>query len=79
MTESMKVSLKSTLIATLIATAVGIWSVELGLGKAIWPAHPQLLAFILTLVACIVAKSASASWLSRSATNSSERASSPKP
>lgn len=63
MTESTRISLKSNLIATLIGTAVGIWSLQLGVGSALWPAHPQLMAFILTLIACVVAKPASASWL----------------
>jgi len=67
MKESTKISLKSTLIATLIATAVGIWSLQLGVARALWPAHPQFMAFILTLVACIVAKPASASWLKQRA------------
>lgn len=65
MKESTKISLKSTLIATLIATAVGIWTLQLGVGSALWPAHPQLMAFILTLIACVMAKSASVSWLKR--------------
>jgi hypothetical protein len=65
MKESIKISLKSTLIATLIATAVGIWSLQLGVGEMIWPGHPQLMAFILTLIACVVFKSASVSWLKR--------------
>jgi len=65
MKESTKISLKSTLIATLIATAVWIWSLELGVARVFWPAHPQLMAFILTLIACIVVKPASATWLKR--------------
>jgi hypothetical protein len=65
MQESTKIALKTTLIATLIATAVGIGTLQFGVGRALWPAHPQFMAFILTLVACIVAKSASATWLKR--------------
>lgn len=65
MKESTKISLKTTLIATLVATAVGIWTLQLGVGAMIWPGHPQLMAFILTLIACVVVKSASASWLKR--------------
>jgi hypothetical protein len=66
MQESTKISLKTTLIATLIGTAVGIWTLQLGVGRALWPGHPQLMAFVLTLIACVVAKAASASWLKRS-------------
>ena len=65
MKESTKISLKTTLIATLVATAVGIWTLQLGVGAMIWPGHPQLMAFVLTLIACVVVKSASASWLKR--------------
>ena len=69
MKESTKISLKSTLIATLIATAIGFWALQLGVARIMWPDHPQFMAFILTLIACIVAKPASASWLQRSGTN----------
>ena len=63
MRESIKISLKSNLIATLIATTVGIWALELGVAKVLWPDHPQLMAFIMTLIACVVAKFASVNWL----------------
>ena len=63
MKESIKLSLKTNLIATLIGTAVGIWTLQLGIGSMLWPGHPQLMAFILTLIACVVAKSASVNWL----------------
>jgi hypothetical protein len=69
MNELTKISLKSTVIATLIATAVGIWSLELGVARAMWPAHPQFMSFILSLIACVVAKPASANWLQRSRAN----------
>ena len=67
MKESINISLKSTLIATLIAAAVGIWSYQLGVARVMWPAHPQFMALILSLIACIVAKPTSANWLQRSA------------
>lgn len=63
MKDSIKLSLKTNFIATLIGTAVGIWTLQLGVGSALWPGHPQMMAFILTLIACVVAKSASVSWL----------------
>ena len=47
-------TLKITLIATLIATAVSFWAGGLGLTQKIWPEHPQLAGFFLTLVTCIV-------------------------
>jgi hypothetical protein len=69
MKESIKIALKSTLIATLIATGVGIWALQLGVARVLWPDHPQFMAFILSLVACIVAKPTSANWLRRSGAN----------
>jgi len=47
-------TLKITIIATLIATAVSFWAAGLGLTHRMWPEHPQLAGFFLTLVACIV-------------------------
>ena len=52
----MKASMNSTLAATLIATAVGVGAWFFGVAKVIWPAHPQLAAFLLTLAASIVVK-----------------------
>lgn len=52
----MKASMSSTLAATLIATAIGTGAWLLGYAKAIWPAHPQLAVFAITLVAAIVVK-----------------------
>ncbi len=46
----------STLAATLIATAAGVGVWFFGLAKAIWPAHPQIAAFLVTVVASIVVK-----------------------
>ena len=52
----MTASTKSTLAATLIATAAGLGAWLLGIGKAIWPAHPQIAAFTITIVLSIVVK-----------------------
>jgi hypothetical protein len=50
----MKASFESTLWATLIATAVGFGVWWFGAARLIWPAHPQLAAFIVTLVVTVV-------------------------
>jgi hypothetical protein len=47
-------TLKITLIATLIGTAVGLGAWILGLGNMLWPAHPQIACFLLTLATTIV-------------------------
>ncbi|HVM91741.1 MAG TPA: hypothetical protein VMT67_02960 [Terriglobales bacterium] len=47
-------TLKITLIATVIATAVSFWASQLGVLHRLWPEHPQLAGFFLTLVTCIV-------------------------
>ncbi len=47
-------SLKVSLIASLIGTAVGLGAWIFGLGQVMWPAHPQLASFLLTLVTTIV-------------------------
>jgi hypothetical protein len=47
-------TLKISLIATLIATAVSFWAGQLGVMQKMWPEHPQLAGFFLTLVTCIV-------------------------
>jgi hypothetical protein len=47
-------TLKVSLIASLIGTAVGLGSWIFGLGRLIWPAHPQMASFLLTLVTTIV-------------------------
>jgi len=44
---------KITLIASLIGTAVGFLAWYLGLTKMVWPEHPQLAGFFLTLIATI--------------------------
>jgi len=52
----MKASTKSTLAATLIATAAGIGAWLFGVAKAIWPTHPQIAAFVITIVVSVVVK-----------------------
>ncbi|MGB9235186.1 MAG: hypothetical protein WCC04_12290 [Terriglobales bacterium] len=47
-------TLKVSLIASLIGTAVGLGAWIFGLGRIIWPAHPQMASFLLTLVTTIV-------------------------
>jgi hypothetical protein len=51
-----KASTSSTLAATLIATAAGIGAWLFGVAKAIWPAHPQIAALVITIVVSIVVK-----------------------
>ncbi len=50
----MKSSFKVTLIASLIGTAVGLWAWGSNAARSIWPEHPQLAAFFLTLVVTLV-------------------------
>ena len=52
----MRANMNSTLAATLIDTAAGVGVWFFGLAKAIWPAHPQIAAFLVTVVAGIVVK-----------------------
>ena len=47
-------TLKVSLIASLIGTAAGLGAWMFGLGQVIWPAHPQMASFLLTLVTTIV-------------------------
>jgi hypothetical protein len=47
-------TLRVSLIASLIGSAVGLGSWVFGLGQIIWPAHPQMASFLLTLVTTIV-------------------------
>jgi hypothetical protein len=47
-------TMKVSLIASLIGTAVGLGAWFFGLGQVIWPAHPQLACFLLTLATTIV-------------------------
>ena len=60
-------TLKVTLIASLIGTAVGLGSWVFGLGQVMWPAHPQLASFLLTLATTIVIQIA---WPRLTETNS---------
>ncbi len=52
----MKISMGSTLAATLIATAAGIGVWFSGVANAIWPTHPQIAAFVITIVVSVVVK-----------------------
>jgi hypothetical protein len=52
----MKASVNSTLAATLIATFVGLGAWLSGLAKAIWPTHPQMAAFVMTIVVSVLVK-----------------------
>jgi hypothetical protein len=52
----MKASTNSTLAATLIATAAGFGAWFFGLAGVIWPAHPQMAAFAITIVLSVVVK-----------------------
>lgn len=47
-------TLRVSLIASLIGTAVGLGSWVFGLGRMMWPAHPQMASFLLTLATGIV-------------------------
>ena len=46
----MKAFTNSTVAATLIATAAGLGAWLFGFAKAIWPAHPQIAAFVITIL-----------------------------
>jgi len=46
-------TLKTSLIASLIATAAGVSAWEFGWAEKIWPAHPQMADFLLTLTVAI--------------------------
>jgi len=52
----MNFSMNGTLAASLIATFVGIGAWFFGVAKAIWPAHPQIAAFIITIVVSVLVK-----------------------
>jgi hypothetical protein len=45
---------KITLIASCIGSVAGLAAWAFGAGEKIWPAHPQLASFLLTLVTTIV-------------------------
>jgi hypothetical protein len=44
---------KISLIASLIGTAAGFWAWKLDLTRMVWPEHPQLAGFLLTLIATV--------------------------
>lgn len=44
---------KITLIASLLGTATGFWAWKLDLTRMVWPEHPQLAGFFLTLIATV--------------------------
>jgi hypothetical protein len=50
--------MNSTLAATLIATVAGVGAWFFGWAKVIWPAHPQIAAFLITVVVGIVVNAA---------------------
>ncbi|HVN18671.1 MAG TPA: hypothetical protein VMU05_07855 [Dongiaceae bacterium] len=47
-------TLKVAVIASCIGTAVGLGAWGFGLGQIIWPTHPQMASFLLTLATTIV-------------------------
>jgi len=47
-------TLEVSLIASLIRTAARLGSWVFGLGQIIWPARPQMVCFLLTLLTTIV-------------------------
>lgn len=47
-------TLKISLIASVIATVASFWVAELGVTQKIWPEHPQMAGFLITLVTAIV-------------------------
>ena len=47
-------TLRISLIASVIATVASFWVAELGLTHRIWPEHPQMAGFLITLVTAIV-------------------------
>ena len=46
--------LESGWVATAVGTAVGILGWVVGLGKIVWPEHPQWALFFITLAVTIV-------------------------
>ncbi len=47
-------TLKVSLIASSIGSAVGLGAWLFGFARIMWPAHPQMAGFLLTLVTTIV-------------------------
>ena len=54
--DTMK-TFKVSLIASGIGTAAGLGAWAFGLTRIVWPAHPQLAGFLLTIVTTIVVQS----------------------
>jgi len=50
----MKVSGRTTFLASLIGSFAGIAAWRFGIGEKIWPVHPQLALFLLTLAVTVV-------------------------
>ena len=50
----MRTSAKSTLMASLIGSAAGTGAWLLGVGDLVWPAHPQVAVFLLTIICTVV-------------------------
>jgi hypothetical protein len=48
-------TLKVTLVATVVGTVVGTWAWWSGIGHKMWPGHPNLACFLLTLGSTIAA------------------------
>jgi hypothetical protein len=46
-------TLKISLIASVIATVASFWAGHLGVMEKIWPEHPQLASFFLTMALAI--------------------------
>ena len=49
-------TMSGTLAATIIATVAGTAAWLLGIAKLVWPAHPMIAVFLITLVTGIVVK-----------------------
>ncbi len=45
---------KPSLIASAVGTVVGLGTWALGIGQAVWPTHPQMACFLLTVVTTVV-------------------------
>jgi len=56
--------MKSTIMATVIASVVGTGAWLIGLSRILWPAHPMIATFLLTIAVYLAAK---LSWPSRTA------------
>jgi hypothetical protein len=54
--DLVKASISSTLAATAIATAAGTGAWLFGIARAIWPDHPLIAVFVITIVVSIVVK-----------------------